>query len=87
MPGVLTIQETKCRAKGLVKLNNYVVFERVRPKGCGGGLLTAIHSNLDPVLVEISESSQEVLVVEAKVGNRRTRFINAYGPQEEDSGG
>ena len=35
----------------------------------------------------MSENDLEVLVVEGKVGNRSTRFINAYGPQEEDAGG
>ena len=86
-PGVMFIQESNCRIKRLVRINGYIVFEKIRPKGRGGGLLTAVHSNLDPVVLEIRENIQTVLVVEAKVGNLKTRFINAYGPQEEESGG
>ena len=39
-PGVLTIQESKCRVRGLIKVNNYEVFEKIRPNGGDGGLLT-----------------------------------------------
>ena len=39
-PSVLTVQETKLARMGLIKLNGYQVFEKVRPGGLGGGLLT-----------------------------------------------
>ena len=40
-PSCITIQETKLRTPGIIKLKNYQVFEKVRP-GQGGGLLTAV---------------------------------------------
>ena len=86
-PGVLYIQETKCRMKGLVKIDDYIIFEKIRSNGGGGGLLTAVHGNIDPIAIETCENDHEVLVVEGKLGNKVTRFINAYGPQEEEAGG
>ena len=63
------------------------MFEKVREKTGGGGILTAVHSNLDPVLVDTHEDDNEIIVVEGKLGSLTVRFINAYGPQEEESGG
>ena len=82
-PAVIMIQETKMKRKNKVKIDNYITFEHVRSDRNGGGLLTAIHSNLNPVGMG-SEDENEVLVVEADTGGLRTRFINAYGPQESE---
>ena len=87
LPGALLIQESKCKRKGLIKINEYAVFEKKRKNVGGGGLLTAIHVSLEPVAVEASDDEHEVLVVEGKVGNLNVHFINAYGPQEEETGG
>ena len=82
-PAVIMIQETKMKRKNKVKIDNYITFEHVRSDRNGGGLLIAIHSNLNPVGMG-SEDENEVLVVEADTGGLRTRFINAYGPQESE---
>ena len=39
-PSVITLQETKLRKQGTIKLPGYQIFEKVR-SGHGGGLLTA----------------------------------------------
>ena len=83
-PSCITIQETKLRIKGSLKLNNYQVFEKLRP-GLGGGLLTAIDQNLDPVLIESSNDECEILVVQCQVGGEKIRIINGYGPQEDEN--
>ena len=62
-------------------MKDYVTFEHIRKDKGGGGLLTAVHRNLASVCVSSNEDT-EILVVEAKTGNSKTRFINAYGPQE-----
>ena len=80
-PSVYFVQETKARRKNKIKLNDYVTFEHVRKNKGGGGLLTAVHRNLEPVNIATNEET-EILVVEAKIGKDKTRFINAYGPQE-----
>ena len=43
--------------------------------------MTAVHTNLEPVLIS-EDNEAEILVVQAKIGNLNCRFINAYGPQE-----
>ena len=84
-PAVTMVQETKLYRKGTFKLENYCVFEKVRENKEGGGLMTVIHENLEPVLIPTKNSSKnslDVLVVEAKVINCKIRFINSYGVQE-----
>ena len=83
LPGVFFVQETKLRRKNKIKHPNYVTFEYIRENNAGGGLLTAVHRSLNPVSVS-NDTEEEVLVIEAFIANKRTRFINAYGPQEDD---
>ena len=75
-PSVYFIQESKVPHKGKVKHSDYVIFERVRKIGGGGGLLTAVHKNLNPVSVG-DECEEEVLVVQADILDKKVRFINA----------
>ena len=60
-PGVYLVQESKVPRKGKVKHSDYVMFERVRKVGGGGGLLTAVHKNLNPVNVG-DECDEEVFL-------------------------
>ena len=82
-PSCITLQETKLRQCGTVKLNNYQIFEKVR-SGQGGGLLTAINQNLNPVLIEAINQESEILVVQCQLGENKVRIMNGYGPQEDD---
>ena len=84
MPGAVFIQESKAKRKNKLKLDGYVIFEKLRKDACGGGLLTAVHRNLDPVSVGDGNEEVEVLVVEAKLQSKKVRLINAYGPQEDE---
>ena len=83
-PSVLYLQESKVNKKGLIKIEGYEIFEYVRSNSNGGSLLTAVHSNLQPVFIsgEETETEAEILVIQAKLGNYNCRFFNAYGPQE-----
>ena len=63
------------------KLANYVVFEQIRRDKGGGGPLTAVHRNLSPVSVS-EDDNIEVLAVQGNINNKKVRFINGYGPQE-----
>ena len=80
-PGAIFIQESKTKRRSKVKLKNYIIFEKIRKNRGGGGLLTGVHKNLDPVSVG-DDTDDEILVVEAKLLNKKVRLINAYGPQE-----
>ena len=83
IPGVFFIQESKVPRKGKIKADDYVIFERIRRVGGGGGLLTAVHKNLNPVSVG-DDTEDEVLVIQAQILDKKVRFINAYGPQEDE---
>ena len=67
-----------------MKLPGYQIFEKVRDNKAGGGLLTAVQEDLEPVLVAVGEDGVEILVVEAAYGSDKFRIINGYGPQEDD---
>ena len=84
-PGVTMLQETKLYRKGQIKIPNFCVFENLRAQGEGGGLLTMVHENFEPVLIPSTgppKSTENILVVEAYLGKSRIRYINAYGVQE-----
>ena len=82
-PGVIFIQESKLKRKGLIKEDNFVMFEQLRKTSGGGGLLTAVHRNLSPV--SVSDDKENILVVQAKICTKDVRLINAYGPQENSN--
>ena len=80
-PGVIFLQETKTRQKNKVPLKDYDVYEIVRENSSGGGILTAVRKDL--ASADITENAnEEILTVEAKLNDRKVRFINGYGPQE-----
>ena len=86
LPKVITVQESKVKQKGLIKIKGYQIFEKVRVGMQGGGLLTAVDHDLQPVLVTSNEEEEaEILTVQIKVGDKLIRIINAYGPQEDES--
>ena len=75
---VVTVQETHCRRKGRIQMDNMVVFKAIQNRK-GGGTICAIHEDLDPKLIEEYNDPFELLVVEV-MGNKR--IITGYGPQE-----
>ena len=82
-PSVITVQESKLRKSGTFKIENYQIFEKIRA-GFGGGLLTAVDLNLEPVLIESANEESEILTVQCKIDLSSIRIINGYGPQEDD---
>ena len=84
-PAVGMFQETKLYKKGQIKFDEYCIFESIRGEKEGGGLLTMVHGNFQPVMIPIEDElkmSENVLVVEADLGQARVRYINSYGVQE-----
>ena len=68
-PSVVTLQETKSRKNGNVKLEGYQIFEKLRKGGNGGGILTAADENMNPVLVSTgNEEESEILTIQVKDG-------------------
>ena len=84
-PGCVFLQETKLYKKGQVTIDGFTPFEHVRNTSKGGGLLSLICKSFDPVLVYEGDDDIELLVVQGTIGKLKVRFINAYGPQEDDT--
>ena len=60
---MINIQETKFQKIGTSKLPDYLTLKK-----SGGGLLTAVHEDLEPVLVTEEMGDMEILVVAAALG-------------------
>ena len=83
-PSVISLQETKLTRSGLIKVLGYQIFENVRKNKKGGGLLTAADDDLNPVLISTGSDENEILTIQADLGENKLRIINAYGPQEDE---
>ena len=79
--GIFLVQETHFSRKGMLKLENYEVFESIRGKKHGGSLIE-VHKSLEPVLIDEYSDDFELIVVEIVVANKEIRIITGYGPQE-----
>ena len=76
-PSVFFIEETKYKDAGRLKLDGYLIFEKVRKsKVNGGGLAIGCVRELNPVWVREGED---------EVRNMKNRFCVGYGCQENDA--
>ena len=82
-PSCITLQETKLPQNSNFQVGNYQVFQKNR-NGAGGGLLTAVDPDLDPVQIATRNEEAEILTVQIYLNNQKLRIINAYGPQDDD---
>ena len=83
-PSCITLQEMKLAKNSNFQLENYQTFQKNR-NGSGGGLLTAVDPNLNPVQVATKNEEAEILTVQIELNNKQLRIINAYGPQDDES--
>ena len=72
------------RKVGQIRIPEYQNFEKVRTNKNGGGLLTSVIDDLNPVLISTAKDDIEIITVEADLGTEKIRIINGYGPQEDD---
>ena len=79
---IFSIQETKFRKPGRLKIDKYTVFEAIRKNKEKGGTMLGVKETLNPVLIEEYSDTFELLVVEINVGENGIRVITGYGPQE-----
>ena len=75
-PSFITVQETKLSKPGLMKIPGYQLFEKVRKNRKGGGLLTAADDNLNPVLISTGIDDNEIITIQADVGEHKVRIIH-----------
>ena len=84
-PSILTLQETKFQVAGKHKLDGYIVYEHLRSeKSAGGGIMMAILTELNPLLVRDGGVDVEALTVNISVKKMQILCNTAYGPQEKD---
>ena len=84
-PSVFMVEETKFKEVGKLKLENYVIFEKVRKSRDGGGLAIGCIPELCPVWVKEGEDPVEALTINISVKKMRIRCCVAYGCQETDT--
>ena len=85
-PSVFFIKETKYKDAGRLKLDGYLIFEKVRKsKVNGGGLAIGCVRELNPVWVREGEDEVETLSVDIFVRNMKIRCCVAYGCQDNDA--
>ena len=68
-PSCITLQETKLAKNTHFQLANYQIFQKNR-NGSGGGLLTAVDPNLNPVQVATKNEEAEILTVQIQLNNK-----------------
>ena len=81
-PDCVLITETwlsNCHDSSILSLNNYNVFRKDRNNGedSHGGVLIAVKSLYNPILVECN-TNFEVIFIDLMHQNRRTRLCNVY---------
>ena len=85
-PSVFFVEETKLKEAGRIKLDNYIIFEKVRKtKINGGGLAIGCVRDLNPALVREGDDDVEALSVDIFVRKMKIRCCVAYGCQEGDA--
>ena len=50
-PGIIMLQETKIKKSENIKLKDFTIFEKTRENNGGGGLMTIVHENMQPILI------------------------------------
>ena len=79
---IVTIEETHSIRKGkIIMPEEFVVFEAIR-KAKHGGTMCAVHSELNPKLIDTYEDLFEMVVVEVEANKKGIRIITGCGPQE-----
>lgn len=85
-PHIVNIQETKSKKPGKLKLDGYHIFEKVRKNGQdGGGILTAVATDLSPELATEHGEDEEILSVNIKIDKLKIKVINIYAPQVSET--
>ena len=85
-PSVFFIQESKMKSSGNIKVENYIIFEKLRSKNeNGGGLAIGCIPELKPAWVRESQEPIEALSIDIFVKNLKIRCCVGYGCQENDN--
>ena len=84
-PSVFLIEETKMKDAGKIKMDNYLIFEKLRKNKINGGEpAIGCLKELNPTWVQEGEDDVEALLVNIFVKNMQVRCCIAYGCQESE---
>ena len=77
------MQETKSTSINQLKMENYIIYEKVRDNGTGGGgvAIDAVRE-INPVLLSEGENNVEAITIDIHPKNLTISCVSAYGPQE-----
>ena len=79
---ILTMQETKSNQTGLLKLNDFFVYEHTRKNQDGGGVALCARKELCPAFVREGGEEAEAVTVVVHLKEIAVSVTSAYGPQE-----
>ena len=80
-----TMQETKCSETNQLKMDNFLIYEKVREAKEGGGIAIAAKKELNPVLIAEGDSEVEAISIDIHPSKLTISCTSAYGPQQRDS--
>ena len=66
-PAVIMLQETKLTRKNQIEIPGYQVYESIREDKGGGGLMTAVSSEINSAFISEGDSEADFLVVEVTI--------------------
>ena len=82
-PALFFIEETKFKAEGRFKIENFLIFELVREsRDGGGGLAIGCIKDLKPVLARKGNDDIEALTIDISLQKLKIKCVVGYGPQE-----
>ena len=82
---VWSMQETKCKIEGQLKLDGFITYEHLRSNREGGGLALSARKELNPVFISDGGEDVEALTVDIHIKQMTISYNTAYGPQENAS--
>ena len=82
---VWTMQETKCSQNNKLKMDDFIIYEKVRSEKEGGGVAIAAKRDLNPVLTAEGEDEIEAISIDIHPSKIVISCTSAYGPQLRDS--
>ena len=82
---IWTMQETKSSEPNKLRMEDFIIYEKVRVQKEGGGVAIAAKKDLKPVLTAEAEEDIEAITIDIHTSKIIISCTSAYGPQQRDS--
>ena len=79
------MQETKSAQVNQLKMEDFIIYERIRYEKDGGGVAIGAKKDLNPVLIAEGEENVEAISIDITLAKIVISCTSAYGPQQRDS--